>query len=478
MNKVYGRFTFCLFLTCLSTVLYAQQKKLSDAEKRILVANFISVIADVKNDFRNLAVGEVKEYRGTRLSASKVTLLPAYYELNKIYSIYWGMDDVDKNEKRNYFLDISPFSIDEMLSSLSATLTSAGFTEVQPQRVEDIDSIRAFRSKEVVVVFKGAKDMLDKSTSIYIGKLHFYYSPSVSAVKPMKTAVKNNVDFVYQHSCGMQVKGKYISGDSLINGQIIFCSKESSGPATFTGTFLNRGYLPRTYIGNASGNLPMKFEPVKGQLKLQKWGVSFYGDFFKVLPEKNVYAAGLLIVNGDSLRGFLYRNSGYEPVYSFIPIDKNTKKIDMYADYQRTDQPRLVYQNKTVAEEEQELADSERRANDRQNKGGSGGTDTRSPEYKRMVEVATEARIKLFEWIRVNDKAREEDVRQCIKDRGYGASIARMSGHCNRAMAYFADHNGKCYDYLKKYEKYTPSEQLSDIKSRIQAVNDAMKGIR
>lgn len=478
MNKSRLNFIFCLLFLGLFSSLTAQQKKLSEAEKRTLVTNFNIVLADVKNDFKNLAIGEVKDYRGTKLSASKITLLPAYFELNKIYSIYWEMDHIDKNEKRNYFLDVSPFSMDEMYRSLASTLSSAGFIEVQPQRVGDIDSIRAFRSKEAVVVFNGAKDMFEKSTSIFIGRLHFYYSPSVGPIKPPKTVVKSSSEFIYRHSCGMQVKGSYVSGDSLLNGQIIFCSNQKTSPTSFTGTFLNRGYLPRTEFGNTSGQLPMKFDMVKGRLKLDKWAAVFSGEFYKIDPETKNFATGNLIINGDSVRGYLQNNVGYEPVYSFIPIDKSNRRVELYADYQRTDQPRVVYQNKSVAEEESELAEIQRRVRERQNKGGSGGTDTRSAKYSRMVEEATAARIKLFEWIDVNDKARLEDIKQCIKDRGYGASIARMSGHCSRAIAYFGTHNEKCYEYLKKYEKYTPSEQLSDIKSRIEAVNDALKGIR
>jgi len=419
-----------------------------------------------------------------KVSLSKVQLLPVYYELNKIYSICYGMDEINRNEKHNYFLDISPFSIAEMYAALAATLKAKGFTEVQPQRAEAIDTIRAFRSKDAVVVLKGAKDMINKETNIFIGKFYYYYANSVLTVKPSISIIKNKNEFAYQHPCGLRASGKYIAGDTLIEGKIIFCTNNSKGPTSFTGIYVNKGYLPRTYIGNASGNMPMKLEMVKGKLDFANLGVVFTGDFIDQIPPSTIFAKGYMLANGDSVYGYLHKNTSYEPPYFLTPADKNKKRIRLYSDYQGKGQPKLVYEDYTVAEEEKEWADIEQRIKNRQinmgsgNSGGSSGANNNSSGYARKVEDATAARIRLFDWIRENDKARQADVNQCIKDRAYGAGIARMSGHCKRAEAYFKEHNDKCYDYLKEYEKYTPAELVSDIKARMKAVVDASQGMK
>ena len=482
--------SYCLSLILSLTILLftagplqAQGKKLTVAEKNTLLANFNKVLADVKNDFKSLATGDMKEWQGKKVSLSKVQLLPVYYELDKMYSIYYGKDDINQNEQNNYFLDISPFSIAEMYAALAATLKAKGFTEVQPQRAQAIDTIRAFRSKEAVVVLKGAKDMIDKRTSITIGKIYYYYGTNVLAVKPSNAPIKNKNEFAYQHPCGLRASGRYIAGDTLIEGKIIYCTNKSNGPASFTGTYLNKGYLPRTYIGNATGNMPMELDMVKGRLDFAKWGVVFTGDFIDIVPPSTIFGKGYLQVNGDSVYGYLHNNTGYEPVYFFTPADKNKKRIRLYSEYQGSGQPKLVYENNSVAEEEKEWADIEQRVKNRQNNlvsGNSGGSgaNTNSPGYARKAEDATAARIRLFDWIRENDKARQADVNQCIKDRAYGAGIARMSGHCKRAEAYFKEHNDKCYDYLKEYEKYTPAELVSDIKARMKAVVDASQGMK
>jgi len=161
--------------------------------------------------------------------------------------------------------------------------------------------------------------------------------------------------------------------------------------------------------------------------------------------------------------------------------DKNKKRVRFYADYQNSKQPKLVYENYTVGEEEKEWADIEQRIKTRQsNTNGNGNAGSSSNSSLGGIGIANEAtaaRVKLFDWIRQNDKEREADVIQCAKDRGFGAGIARMSGPCKRADAYFAEHNKKCYEYLKKYEKYTPTEHVVDIKTRMKAVSDASNGI-
>jgi len=475
-------FFICTLIIFTSHSSRAQQKRMTEAERKILVTNFNTVLADVKNDFKSIATGDMKEWQGRKASASKVQLLPSYYELDKIYSIYYGVDDINKNENSNYFLDISPFSIGEMYAALSATLKVRGFVEVQPQRAEAIDSIRAFRSKDAVVVFKGAKDMIDKKTNISIGKFYYYYGANVLTIKS-PPAIKNKNEFTYQHPCGLRASGKYIAGDTLIEGKIIYCTNTSDGPASFTGTYVNKGYLPRTYIGNASGNMPMKFEMIQGQLDFAKWGVAFTGDFSAKVFPNTVIAKGYLKVNNDSVLGFLHDNRGYDPSFIFTPVDKNKKRVRFYSDYQGSKSPKLIYENNTVGEEEKEWADIEQRIKNRQNNtangsSGNSGSNNSSPAAIGMVNEATAARMKLYDWMRASDKAMEADVLQCAKDRGFGAGIARMSGHCKRAAAYFKQHNDKCYDYLKKYEKFTPAEQVSDIKSRVKAVIDASKGMQ
>ena len=484
MNKKYRfrPFFTCIILLAYFSDLQAQQKRLTENEKKTLVANFSTVLTDVKNDFKSIANGEMKEWQGKKASASKVQLLPAYYELDKIYSIYYGMDELNRSEPNNYFLDISPFGIGEMYAALSATLKAKGFVEVQPQRAEAIDTIRAFRTKDAVVVIKGAKDMIDKKTSITIGKFYYYYSSNVLAIKPASSAIKNKNEFAYQHPCGLRASGRYIAGDTLIAGKIFYCTNKTNGPASFTGTYINNGYLPRTYFGNANGNLPMQLNLVKGQLDFDKWGVKFTGDFSpKVLPS-DIIAKGYLKIGNDSVLGYLHDKRDGEPSFVFTPIDKNKKRIRFYGDYQESKMPKLVYENNTIAEEEKEWADIEQRIRSRQQNNGSigsaGGTNNNSAGNAGMTEEATIARIALYDWIRINDKAREADVIQCAKDRGYGTGIARMSGHCKRADAYFKEHNDKCYAYLKKYEKYTPATQIGDIKARMKAVTDASNGMR
>lgn len=480
-----------LSVTCIALLFFiiypiaskAQNSTLTEAEKKILITNFGTILADVKNDFKSIATGEMKEWQGKKISLSKVQLLPAYYQLYKMYSICYGMDELNRNVPNNFFLDVCPFGIGEMYAALTVTLKAKGFVEVQPQRTEAIDTIRAFRSKDAVVFLKGAKDMIGKETELFIGKFSYYYASNVLVVKQGSGAVKSKNEFAYQHPCGLRASGRYIAGDTLIEGKIIFCTNTSDGPASFTGTYLNKGYLPRTYIGNASGNMPMKFEMIQGQLDFAKWGVAFSGDFSAKVFPNTVIAKGYLKVNNDSVLGFLHDNRGYDPSFIFTPVDKNKKRLRFYSDYQGSKQPKLIYENNTVGEEEKEWADIEQRIANRKNGTGSSssgviGPNNSSPGSSGMTNEATAARIKLYDWISENDKAREADVLQCAKDRGFGAGIARMSGPCKRAEAYFKEHNEKCYAYLKKYEKYTPANHINDIKERMKAVSDASNGMR
>ncbi len=337
VNKTKISVTICISLLFFYADLFAQAKRLTDLEKKTLVQNFGTVLADVKNDFKTLVTGEMREWQGKKAYGSKVQLLPAYYELDKIYSIYYGVDAVNKNENSNYFLDISPFNIGEMYAALSATLKVKGFVEVQSQRAEAIDTIRAFRSKDAVVVFKGAKDRIDKETSISIGKFYYYYASNVAIIKSTVSVIKGKNEFTYQHPCGLQASGRYIAGDTLIAGKIIYCTNVNDGPASFTGTYVNKGYLPRTYIGNASGNMPMKFEMIKGQLDFVRWGVVFTGDFSDKVYPSTVIAKGYLKVSNDSILGFLHDNRHGEPSFFFTPVDKNKKRIRFYTDYHGKD---------------------------------------------------------------------------------------------------------------------------------------------
>lgn len=116
--------------------------------------------------------------------------------------------------------------------------------------------------------------------------------------------------------------------------------------------------------------------------------------------------------------------------------------------------------------------------NNSNNSGNNNQQNNSSLQYARMTEDATAARIKLYEWLKTNDNAREADIRQCQKDRGYGAAVARASGHCQRVEKYIKELNEKCYNYLKEYEKYTPSNHVSDIKTRMQEASDGLKTMR
>lgn len=109
------------------------------------------------------------------------------------------------------------------------------------------------------------------------------------------------------------------------------------------------------------------------------------------------------------------------------------------------------------------------------NAGNNGSAKNKSQETAWMTEEATAARIKLYDWLREKDIAMEADIRQCMKDRGYGASVARMSGHCKRVEQYIKELSDKCYAYLKAYEKYTPAHHVSDIKTRIKEAGDGLK---
>jgi hypothetical protein len=116
--------------------------------------------------------------------------------------------------------------------------------------------------------------------------------------------------------------------------------------------------------------------------------------------------------------------------------------------------------------------------NSNNNSGNNNQQNNSSQQYTRMTEDATTARIKLYDWLRANHSAREADIIQCRKDRGYGASIARMSGHCKRAEQYIKELNDKCYTYLKEYEKYTPASHINDIKTIMREASDGLNAIR
>lgn len=112
------------------------------------------------------------------------------------------------------------------------------------------------------------------------------------------------------------------------------------------------------------------------------------------------------------------------------------------------------------------------------NSANSSSAKSKTQESAWMTEQATTARIKLYDWMREKDRAMESDIRQCQKDRGYGVSVARMSGHCKRVEQYIKELNDKCYAYLQAYEKYTPAHHISDIRTRMKEASDGLKTLR
>lgn len=84
-----------------------------------------------------------------------------------------------------------------------------------------------------------------------------------------------------------------------------------------------------------------------------------------------------------------------------------------------------------------------------------------------QTEEARAARIRLYERIKTIDGAMAPYLRDCQKDANYGINVMRMSKACKKVSGYCSELISLCNEYLKKYERSTPSEHVKDIKDRI-----------
>lgn len=106
-----------------------------------------------------------------------------------------------------------------------------------------------------------------------------------------------------------------------------------------------------------------------------------------------------------------------------------------------------------------------------QNSNPSNNTSSSSnynlPVERTETEASKSARIRLYERIKTIDGAMAPDLSACQKDANYGINVMRMSKACSRVTRYCNDLITLINDYLKNYEKMTPSNHLKDIKDRL-----------
>jgi hypothetical protein len=478
-------FLFSMVFLLLSTAdLKAQEKLLTQSEKQTLTNNCSKIMADVKNDFKVIRVGEMKDWAGKKIWNSTVRLLPAYTP-DDTYTIVYSEETQTKIVKVNYYQELLPFSLSEISSALLSTLKAKGCVEVTPQRLHEADIVRAFRSQDAVVELRQNKNATPAEVSVTIGKLYYYYGQDVAVIKTATTPVQKpetktvskpgppknplpdtvsaiRYPFTYEHPCGFKAVGQFVSGDTLIDGRILsHCNAYPYFYSSFTGTYLK------------NGNMWWNFKPEMGVLELKQWGAVFAGDFINEpkgpKDDYTIWAKGYLKVGGDSLYGYLHSTTNLEPKYYLTPMDKNKRRVKLYYDRNNTKKPEVVYEENTVAEEEKMWAEAEEKLKRRQTYGtGSGtGSTTVSPASAAMIADADAARAKLYNDIATIDRNMERDMKDCLKDAAYGPSIVRMSKSCQRVSKYSIQLSTICNQYLAKYAAYTGSGHIRDIKDRI-----------
>ncbi len=472
-----------LFLFAASSVL-AQGNQISQTEKVSLVNNCSKILADVKNDFKGIRKGEMYDWAGKKVYYSIVRLMPGYTS-EDTYTIVYTQEQQAAIVPLHYYQEIVPFSLSALSAALVPALQAKGFVEVAPQRLHELDLVRAFRSANAVVEIRQNKNADPEEASITIGKLYYYYAKDVAALKPTVTSSKSagantasnktktgisktattiseKYPFEYEHPCGFKAVGAFISGDTLIEGRIMsHCTNIPYAFSSFTGTYLK------------NGSMWWNFKPQSGVMELKPWGALFAGDFLNGTKgpkdDPTIWAKGYIKVGGDSLYGYLHNTTNVEPKYYFTPIDKNKRRVKFYFEYNNTGKTNILYEPYTVAEEEAYWAAAEEHLRRMGTNGWQSGSGNKaiSPQSKAMVAEADNARAVLYEKIGTIDRKMSQDLKDCTRDAGYGPSVVRMSGACNRVYKYCRDLSALCNEYLAKYAAYTSSNHVQDIKQRV-----------
>lgn len=167
-----------------------QEKKSSvETEAELVRKNFLLILADIKNDFRNIQSGEIDWDPGTRQGScrSSVWLFPAtanqsYPSLQ--FATYLGKPMNAYNENSTHY-------IDTIVNMLHPVFKQKKFTEVQLTGALPDAAGRSFRSAEGVIQLVYNPER--KETYINIGKFPVYYA---AAVKPLLISSVSLADLI------------------------------------------------------------------------------------------------------------------------------------------------------------------------------------------------------------------------------------------------------------------------------------------
>lgn len=181
-----SRLSFFLVLLLFPLFVPAQDRKLTAAEKKIMLANLAKIIPHVPTDFKGLQIGQFQSEMSGKVEGlkSKIVLFPAE---NKPYLDWYNM----VIQKRRYrweaitfeYLEFLPVLPEEAIKAIEPFLRSRKFEEVKPKaEYASTDfTIRAFRTKtEVIEVGRDKRNGYD---FISISKKAEYYEPNVVVVE-------------------------------------------------------------------------------------------------------------------------------------------------------------------------------------------------------------------------------------------------------------------------------------------------------
>lgn len=158
-----------------------ESKTLTADEKKTVLDNIKKIVADVKNNFKNLKTGDKYEkfYYSSYLYYQSNTYIFPNYKTQGEYPI------MEYASTRNYDKPIvahsenSPLNKEDLAAMLMPYLKTNKFSEVQVD--ENVTCGRAFRNNDCVIVL--ATDLYGGKSQIDIGKIWYYYLPAVKVLR-------------------------------------------------------------------------------------------------------------------------------------------------------------------------------------------------------------------------------------------------------------------------------------------------------
>jgi PDZ domain len=154
--------------------LNAQNRILTEADKKTLLTNLSKIIGDVKNNFSAIKNGESRKYKLAEEWDSKIKLFPPSTNKETYSLIGYQWTDTTKKTGSFYFQEAGFADFGDVGELLEQYLFADGFEEIGVKRMSPQFLARAFRSKDIIVEIISKLEPGKPDCILAIGKIYYY----------------------------------------------------------------------------------------------------------------------------------------------------------------------------------------------------------------------------------------------------------------------------------------------------------------